>query len=280
MFRGGIDGIGVTSAQPKVYLVFWGSQWGAAATDGTGSTTFSNDPQSGAPALQQFFRGLGTNKENWSTVLTQYCDGPLVPVGASSCPAGAPHVGYPARGVLAGVWYDNASPQPKTPDGTALAAEAVRAATHFGNLTPASNRYAQYMVLSPTQANPDRWLHSKFCAWHSFVRSANGDVAFSNVPYVMDAGPSCGSNFVNAGPDGLRDGYTLLAGHEYAETVTDQNPGGGWTSASGAESSDECQWIRPGQPGGSGNIALSTGSFPVQANWSNASNQCELEAAL
>ena len=39
---GGIDGIGVTTGPEKVYVVFWGSQWGTA--NPPGSTNFSRDP--------------------------------------------------------------------------------------------------------------------------------------------------------------------------------------------------------------------------------------------
>ena len=35
-FGGGVDSIGVTSGAPKVYLVFWGTQWGTEGTNGSG----------------------------------------------------------------------------------------------------------------------------------------------------------------------------------------------------------------------------------------------------
>ena len=47
-----------------------------------------------------------------------------------------------------------------------------------------------------------------------------------------DAGASCGANFVNAGSGGALDGVTIVEGHEYAETLSDQNPGGGWINFS------------------------------------------------
>src|SRR5215468_3344376 len=62
-FGGGVDGIGVTSGSPKVYLVFWGSQWGTQTTDANGNMTFSGDPVNAAPYLQQMFKGLGTGGE-------------------------------------------------------------------------------------------------------------------------------------------------------------------------------------------------------------------------
>jgi serine protease len=88
--------------------------------------------------------------ELWSGAMTQYCDGPLVSLGATTCPAGAAHVGYPTGGALAGVWYDNAAAAPRTATDAQLGTEAVKAASHFGNTTAAANRYAQYVVLSPT----------------------------------------------------------------------------------------------------------------------------------
>src|SRR5690242_16468632 len=32
VYGGGVDGIGVTTGAPKVYVVFWGTQWGTATT--------------------------------------------------------------------------------------------------------------------------------------------------------------------------------------------------------------------------------------------------------
>src|SRR5213078_2415338 len=43
-YGGAVDGIGVTTGKPKVYLVFWGSQWGTAGRDADGNTTLSGDP--------------------------------------------------------------------------------------------------------------------------------------------------------------------------------------------------------------------------------------------
>ena len=58
-YGGGIDGIGVTSGTEKVYLVFWGTQWGTQSTDSSGNLTFSNDSLGGAPREQNMFKGLG-----------------------------------------------------------------------------------------------------------------------------------------------------------------------------------------------------------------------------
>src|SRR5947209_1343130 len=48
-YGGGNGGVGVTTGAPKVYLVFWGSQWGSAGTNANGDTTLTNDPGGAAP---------------------------------------------------------------------------------------------------------------------------------------------------------------------------------------------------------------------------------------
>ena len=291
-YGGGVDGIGVTSGTPKVYLVFWGTQWGTAGTNANGYTTLTGDPKGAAPYMQSWIKGLGTNGERWSGVMTQYCDGPSVPTGATTCPAGAPHVGYPTGGALAGVWYDNSGAAPSAATGNQLAAEAVKAAAHFGNTTPASNRYVQYVIMSPTGTKPDGFNTPSggFCAWHDFngdttltggaAASPYGDIAFTNMPYVTDMGTSCGQSFVSS----VLDGFSIVGGHEYAETVTDQNPAGGWTnhtgsSSNGQENGDECAWISSGQ-GATALVAFSTGSFAMQSTWSNDTNRCDLSHAI
>ncbi len=288
-FGGGVDGIGVTSGTPKVYLVIYGSQWGTASTDANGNTTLSNDPVSAVPYLQNLFKGLGTGGELWSGVMTQYCDGPTVSTGATFCPAGAPTVGYPTGGNLAGVWYDNSVASPQQATGAQLAQEAIRAAQHFGNTTAASNRYAQYVILSPTGTTPDGFNtpSGTFCAWHDWngdqsVTSPVGDVAFTNMPYVNDAGASCGTGSVNGStPQGAVDGFSIVLGHEYAELVTDQNPAGGWTNHvtgsanAGQENGDECAWITSGQ-GATQNVVMGNGTYAMQSTWSNDTNECDI----
>jgi serine protease len=279
-YGGAVDGVGVTTGAPRVYLVFWGSQWGAKGASSSGYATFAGDPNGMAPDLQAFFAGLGTGGETWSGVMTQYCEG--VATGAQTCASSASHVGYPTGGALAGVWADEASASPAASTAHQIAAEAVNAAEHFGNTTAASNRNVQYIIVSPTGGNPDGYLKSNFCAWHDYsgdgtldgggaVPTSFGPVAFTNLPYLTDVGASCGENFVNSGSAGVLDGVTIVAGHEYAETITDQFPAGGWTDQAGSETGDKCAWIGSGQ-GAAQDISLATGSFAVQSTWANDSN--------
>jgi Putative Ig domain len=292
-YGGGIDGIGVTTGHEKVYLVFYGSQWGTQGTDGSGNTTLSGDPSGEAPYVQKLTKGIGTSNELWSGVMTQYCDG--VSAGAQTCPASnTQHVAYPTGGAYAGIWVDESAASPSQATGHQLGVEAVNAATHFGNTTAASNRDAQYVVLSPTGTNPDGFNtpSGQFCAWHDYngdttltggaVSSPYGDIAFTNMPYVTDAGASCGQNFVNS--NGPLDGVSIVEGHEYAETITDQNPAGGYTDSSSAENGDKCAWITPGTSGGSFDLTTSTGTFAMQTTWANdgsgGSGACEASHAI
>jgi serine protease len=292
-YGGGIDGIGVTSGMPKVYLVVYGSQWGTASTNSSGNMTLSGDTVGAVPYLESLFKGLGTGGEQWSGTMTQYCDGTNVATGATSCPTpttpgSVSHVGYPIGGAFAGIWYDNSSTSPSSATAAQLASEAIKAAAHFGNTTAASNRYVQYVILSPTGTTPDGFNTSSgnFCAWHDYntdagVSSPYGDIAFTNMPYVYDAGSSCGASLVNSGSQGNLDGFSIVEGHEYAETITDQNPAGGWTNVQGGthngqETGDECAWITTGAQEATQNVLLSTGTFAMQSTWSNDTNDCNI----
>ncbi|HLJ98902.1 MAG TPA: hypothetical protein VKU39_03225 [Streptosporangiaceae bacterium] len=290
-YQGGIDGIGVTTGAPKVYLVFWGSQWGTSGVNSNGDRTFSNDPMSAAPYLQEFFKGVGTPGDGWSAVATQYCQG--VRVGSATCPAtNNQHVGYAWGGALAGVWEDNSASEPAVATAHQIGQEAIRAAAHFGNTTPAANRNVQYDIVSSTGLSPDGFLDSGFCAWHDWngdstldgggaVFSPYGDIAFTNMPYVTDVGQSCGQNFVNSGDAGALDGWSIVNGHEFMETITDQNPTGGWfNNTTQLENGDICAWIPPGTPGGSFDLSDGTGTYAVQTTWADdahvfAASGCE-----
>ena len=285
-FRGGIGGVGVTTGAPRIYLVFWGSQWGTQGTNSAGYATFTGDPQGVAPDLQAFFTGLGRGRERWSGVMTQYCQG--VATGTILCGTAGQHVGYPTGGALAGVWEDTTALAPANSTAHQIAQEAVKASSHFLNTTTASNRSNQYFIVSPTGTNPDGYLQNGFCAWHDYtgnstldgggaVTGAGTPLAFTNLPYVPDAGINCGAGFVNAGNQ--LDGVTIVGGHEYAETITDQFPSGGWTANDGEENGDLCAWKRSGA-GKVQDITLTTGAFAVQGTWSNLATKARGGCAI
>jgi serine protease len=183
-----------------------------------------------------------------------------VTCGTSGTAAGNP------PGIFVDTWQDTSS-APTHPRQSQLAAEAVKAAKHWGNTTAASNASVQY-VIATAHNNNSTGFGTQYCAWHSYTSSTAGNVAYTNLPYITDAGASCGANFNGLGPNA---GITIVEGHEMGETITDQFPSTGWLDSGGAENGDKCAWISSGS-GASTNITLTSGVFPVQTLWSNAAN--------
>jgi serine protease len=248
-YRGGSSGIGVETT-PKIYLVLWGKQW------------INNDPSGEESILEKFLGGVGGS--SWQNSVTQYCQG--VSKGTVSC-NGAGQAAGNQPGSFVQLWYDNSANAPSRPTQSQLASEAVRAAQHFGNTTSGSNASVQYVIATAHGYNASGF-GVQYCAWHSSTSSSYGSIAYTNLPYITDAGASCGANFNGLGPNA---GITIVEGHEMAETITDQYPSTGWLDSGGAENGDKCAWISSGQ-GASANVTISGGTFPVQSLWSNAFN--------
>jgi hypothetical protein len=258
-----VGAIGVET-NPKVYVVFWGSQWN------------NNDPSGEQGIVQNFLNGLyqnTTTPDNWSPSTTQYCQG--VASGTTNCNGAGQAVTAPTSSPLMQVILDTGSAAPNKPRQSQLANEAIRAAGLAGNATAASNASVQY-VIATAHGSSASGFGTQYCAWHSSVNSSAGEIAYTNLPYITDAGASCGANFVNSGTAGKTDGITIVEGHEYAETVTDQYPNGGWLDSGGAENGDKCAWISPGTSGGAADITTSTGTFAVQSLWSNSLPGCAI----
>ena len=249
LYNGGTGGIGVETA-PKVYLVVWGSQWN------------NNDPSGEVPLLESFLSNVGGS--SWLNSVTQYCQG--VASGTEFCNGSGTAAGNPP-GMYQGVWFDTGSAAPNKPKQSDLAAEAVRAAAYFGNTSASSNASAQYVILTST-GNNSSGFGRQYCAYHSSTSSSYGNVAYTNLPYITDAGSSCGANFNGLGPNA---GITIVEGHELAETISDQFPSTGWLDSNGSENGDKCAWISSGQ-GASADVSINGTTYPVQSLWSNAFN--------
>ena len=248
-YHGGTGGIGVETT-PQIYLVLWGSQWN------------NNDPSGVAGILENFYRGVGGS--SWLNSVTQYCQG--VSSGTYFCKGAGQAAGNPPN-IFAGVWADNGSSAPSRPRQSQIGNEALRAAQHFGNTSASRNESVQY-VIATAHGYSSNGFGTQYCAYHSSTSSSVGNVAYTNMPYITDAGASCGANFNGLGADA---GITIVGGHEMAETITDQFPSTGWLDSGGSENGDKCAWITSGQ-GAATDTVLATGSFPVQSLWSNAFN--------
>lgn len=234
-------GGGPIVTSPKVYIVYWGSQWG--------TSSITNDP-SGEAALQlSFFQHAYGSGDTFFTSQTQYCE------GSSPC------VGHPSSSPVGGTWLDSASKAPSRPSDSQIASEASRAASHFG----ISGTNVQVIVDAAHGVVPSGF-GTQYCAWHD----VNGSLPYTNMPYVTDAGAACGANFIPAtnGINGNDEGITIVGGHEYAETLTDPDAGNGWVDAAGYETGDKCAWISSGQ-GASTVINLNGAYFAVQSLFSN-----------
>jgi Putative Ig domain/Ricin-type beta-trefoil lectin domain len=232
---------------PHVYLLLWGPNW-------------STDPGQEATAtyLENFYSGLGVEPEdNWSTVMTQYKDS-----------SGPPTFTGP---VLVGTWHDTSSPPTGGELGqVGLAAEADAFTKSQGIADVAD---AQVVVATQSGTCPDGFAAPMctggsgggYCGWHS-----SSNEPYINLPYILDAGAECGEDFVN--PDGTDDGFSIVAGHEYAETVTDPEPTSGWWDSadpSGGEIADKCAFSAF-----SHDVTLSTGTYAMQPLWSNNTGGC------
>lgn len=218
---------------PRIYLVLWGNWSGA-------------DPYGVANRLHYFYQGVGGS--SLGTVLKQY--------GGST--GGFTNSVGQYRGFL----FDT-SPVPTRPTRQDVANTAARAAQRMNDVS----YNTQYVVATPYGALDQKSIANNFCAWHDWTSVAgyNGWITFTSMPYIPyedDLLRGCGGNKVNT--NGRLDGVTILASHEYAETVND--PGlNAWYDADGDENADKCSWRNLA------NRQLANGMlFPVQPSWSNA----------
>jgi len=226
-------GGGQVQTAPHLYVVFWGSAWNSSA----------GDPNAIQGPLKTFYGAIGGH--SWINSVTQYTQ------------SGGQHAGN-AGNIFMGSYVDTTSSPLPVPQDSDIAAEAVKAAAHFGDYSPS----AAYVVALPHNTIPIGF-EVQYCAWHSSTAAAGGTIAYTNLPYLPDAGSSCGQGSVNT--PGTIDGVSIVAGHEQGETESDPFPSTGWTDASGAENGDKCAWT------GLQNNP-NAGGFPTQPLWSNASN--------
>lgn len=262
---------GLVETKPAVYIVYWGTEWQAGFSVQQGSFTYTNGTVENY--VNSFFAKVGGTP--WAGIQTQYCQNADPGFSCSGQPY-AQYVTNPGH-QLKGVWVDP-SPVPSEIVTTALAenatndpiaTEAVRAAQHFGY-----DINATYFILTPPGHGATAY-GSVYCAYHAETGHTTGHgVRYAFIPYVPEQGAGCGANSVNSQNDafgnGYLDGYSIVAGHEYAEAVTDPDnlmgSQDGWNDVSSSETGDKCAWTNLQ------NIQLGGQEFAVQPLWSNQAN--------
>jgi serine protease len=226
---------GPVQTNPKIYVVYWGSSW----------NTSTGDPKGVRARANAFFGVIGGSR--WLNSVTQYTQ------------SNGQHVGN-AAGSFAGSYVDTTSSPPSRPSQSQLAAEAAKAAAHYGDYSAS----AAYIVALPHGIRPSGF-GTQYCAYHSSTTAAGHTIAWTNDPYLPDVGASCGAGSVNS--PGTLDGVSIVFGHEQGETETDPFPNSGWLDSSGAENGDKCAWT------GLENNP-NAGGYPTQPLWSNSNNGC------
>jgi hypothetical protein len=250
---------------PRVYLSFWGPDWSSPSL------------RPAQDYVTSFFESAGGS--DWADSMTQYCAGRLDPPYTACTGSQLQPITNPT-GQLGGSWID---PTPVTYVSPAancglpglldagdcdVMSAAARASQHFGSLPTG----AMVMVVTPSGLSQPGFSSGGWCAYHWAIpvsgRLPSAGLPFGYLPYMPDAGASCGANSVNSGPQGAFDGFSIIGGHEYAETITDPNPGTGWLDGFGAENGDKCAWQNVG------NRSFGGRQLAVQPLWSNAVGGC------
>jgi hypothetical protein len=261
---------------PRVYVVFWGSEWGQS--DAKGMPT--SDPDGVAPVVVDFFSRLGGKGDAWSTILTQYCSG--TKMDDKSCGPGSRRIPRMTKSPMRGWWVDTSpGPGQSNVDYQMGAWDGVtdRALKHFGATHP-----DDIVVLMLPPGN-----NSANCsAFHgSAGTAAGGPRAIIGIPYPLPAcpnskPPSCVLGQVECLPT-AELAITQAASHEYAEVVTNPFPINcpnttgicGWILKDAAvwadrgpratEISDTCSYYRY--------VQLNGKKVSVAALWSNTANK-------
>ena len=263
---------GTVETVPVVFTVYWGTEWESGFT--ATHSVFTYTSATIQNYINSFFTRVGGSR--WAGVPTQYCQGITAPAFSCTGQSGAQHITNPS-GQLKGTWTDP-TPAPSDIVATALVsnfttdpleAEAIRAAQHFGY-----DANATYMIFTPPNHGATGY-GSIYCAYHEeTTHTTSPGVRYAFIPYVPEQGTACGGNKVNLQDDafghGYLDGYSIVAGHEYAEAATDpDNLNGyqdGWNDATTSENGDKCAWS------GLQNITLAGQFYAVQPLWSNEAN--------
>jgi hypothetical protein len=232
-------GNGPVLVSPKSYIIFWGYK------------TYG-DPDKVARLLKTYSRVMGGSGHN--NIYTQYYQ----IVNSTTT-----YITNPKQ-QLGGVWFDDTNSVPSHPTDSQVAQESLNGVAHFGY-----DPNGSYIVATPTQ-HSSQGFGTQWCAYHSATTYNSQLVSYTNLPYMPDAGSSCGANFTTPPNDesGTDEGVTIVEGHEYGESVTDPNPPTGWYNFQYGEIGDICAWQNIQ------NDPFRKKSYTMQPMFSNATQSC------
>ena len=292
-----INNGGPVESPARVYLDFWGPQWSAGWPDEAanpcaggyynqcGPATPASYPNAATTVqtyLQGFFKAIaaGGTTPTWNNSQSQYhlkvpptyggsfvdtSSTPPTPAVTDNCVALVCLIDQPPGAVRS---VETAANQ--------LGSEALAAEAHFGY-----SRNADYMIMLPRGSVP-AGFGAIYCAYHDEIYDGQGRrISYSVIPYLPDASYGCGENYINLTNDayghGFLDGYSIVAGHEFAEAETDPLPftAPAWQDSGGNENGDMCAWgTVTTYP--AGNVRNASNFWAVQSLWSNSARACVL----
>ena len=278
IYHGGNAGPGAIGViqKPKMFLVYWGTQWqqGFTTADSDGKLYTSKQLMNYINTMAKNFGGSA-----YAGVQTQYCNGAIA--GSTSCVGATGFVTNP-KNQFGGAWVD-ASPVPDNivTLGLAqnlvddpLAQEAIKATAHFGY-----DPQGTYLIMTPPTTVGTGQL-GVYCGYHTQTTSIDGlgnpyRVQYSFIPWQNTdwpvLGQGCGLHSVNAKSNsfgnGVFDSWSVVIGHEYSEAVTDPDNfvavQDGWNDDQTYENGDKCAWTDLE------NIKFGDHVFAMQPEWSN-----------
>lgn len=219
-----------------VLIVYWGPWW-------------HSHGQAVKSELSDLYADLGTSK--WAATLSQYCG-----------KGGArPAVSY---GFLGSV-IDDTNPS-KSPTDKQLG--AVAAAHSCG-----SELCALTIVVTPHGTAPAFDVKSGSCGHHSWVKIGRaGDVPWVDIPYGIIQRHACGFKL----RQGTAGAISVVAGHEWAEAITDPfvSSSTAWATSGRRNDQEVADLCESQKRHHFFILKLKTGSFVMQKLWSNKVGKC------
>jgi len=224
---------------PKMYLIIWGYE-------------LAGDPSRVKPLLKQYAKVIGGSQYN--NIYTQYSQ---IISGVQT------YITNPSN-QFGAIWSDDANKVPAHPRDAQIAAEAIKGVAHFGY-----DPNGSYVVATP-HLHSSSGFGTLWCAYHGSTIFEGKVISYTDLPYIPDAGASCGANFTSPPPDetSVNEGVTIVEGEEYGESVTDPNPPSGWYNKFYGEIGDICAWQNIV------NDPFGSKSYTSQPMFSNASGFC------